>query len=407
MAKIDSIISALNLQDLFNQPEKLKELFETLLNALLQEEATNYIQAKNHERTEERRGYRNGTKPRTLNTRVGKLDLSVPQVRDCPDGPYEPSIWNKWQRSEQALLVTCAEMYQLGVSTRNVGKVLEKMGGYNLSAGQISRITAQLDEKLQTFRERKLLLTSYPFLLLDARYENIRESGQVVSKAFLIAIGINDQGKREVLDWRVADSENTETWSDVLRSLKDRGLRGVRLVVSDAHKGIRSAVARHLQGSGWQRCRVHYKRNILNRVGWKMRKKLSQELNIVFMPEDRTECLRRGEEMVRRWSKQLPWLKQIMNPEELESCLTVCNLPSGHRYRLRSTNMLERLMQELKRRSKPVRIFPNAASCERLLGMNLLETHERWQTEARPFLCMGYLENSNYPEIASESGKLA
>jgi len=348
-------------------------------------EAATHVGAGPHERTDERRGHRNGSKRRTLNTRVGELALDVPQVRGCE--PYHPSMFNRWQRSERALLAACAEMYFQGVSTRNVRDVLDAMCGGEISSTTVSRVAQELDEKLSTFRGRRLDHAGWSYLMLDARYEKVRVEGKVISQAVLVVVGFTAEGRREVLDWRVADSESEQSWGEVFRDLKDRGLRGVTLVVSDAHRGIRSAVARHFQGSAWQRCRVHFKRELGRRVSYKLMPELMKDLASVFAPWERTECLRRGAEIATKWESRCPKLASALR-EGLEDCLAVLSFPEHQRRRLASTNLLESLMKRLKKRTRVVGVFPSRASCDRLIGAQLLELHETWQTEEKGYFNM-------------------
>jgi transposase-like protein len=368
------------LQGLFQREQGLKELIQWLADVAMQEEVAEHVGAERHQRSDDRRGYRNGSKPRTLHTRVGQLQLSVPQVRGCE--PYHPSLFAKWQRSERALLVACGEMYFQGVSTRKVQEVLQAMGAGDVSAMTVSRVAAELDEKLSQFRSRRLDATVYPYLKIDARYEKVRVHGKVISQAVLTILGINASGRREILDWRVADSESESCWSSVLKGLKDRGLAGVKLVVSDAHRGIRAAIDRHLQGAAWQRCQVHFKREMCGKVSYKQSRELMADLRAVFASDDKNECLRRGEEMAAKWEKRCAAVANMLR-EGLEDCLTVLSFPADHRLRLASTNMVESLMKRLKQRTRVVGIFPNVASCDRLIGALLLETHEQWQTEER------------------------
>lgn len=368
------------LQGLFRREQGLKELVAWLADVAMQQEVAEHVGAELHERSDGRRGYRNGTKPRTLNTRVGELELSVPQVRGCE--PYHPSLFGQWERSERALLVACAEMYFQGVSTRKVREVLQSMGAAEVSAMTVSRVAGEIDEKLAGFRSRRLEAEEYPYLKVDARYEKVRVEGKVVSQAVLTVMGFTSSGRREILDWRVADSESAACWSELMRSLVDRGLRGVKLVVSDAHRGIRAAIERHLQGAAWQRCQVHYKRELCGKVSYKQSREVMNDLRAVLVPQDKRECLRRGEEMAIKWEPRCAAVARVLR-EGLEDCLTVLSFPADHRLRLCSTNMLERLMKRLKQRTRVVGIFPNAASCDRLIGAMLLETHEQWQTETR------------------------
>jgi transposase-like protein len=380
---IDGILVC--LQDVFSNKDGLRQMLESVLQVGMREEVTGHLGAESHERNERRRGRRNGFKPRTLATRVGELGLSVPQVRGCE--PYHPSMFARWQRSERALLVACGEMYFQGVSTRNVQKVLEEMCGLEISSMTVSRVAAELDEKLSAFRKRDLGYTQWEYLMLDARYEKVRVEGKVVSQAVLTVVGFTVEGHRELLDWRVADSESEQTWGEVFRSLKDRGLRGIQAVVSDAHGGIRAAIARHFQGVSWQRCRVHYKREMGRKVSYRKLRELNAALAVVFAGEGKAECLKRGEEMAVAWEKGHPAVAAMLR-DGLEDCLAAESLPEHHRKRLRSTNLLENIMKQLKKRTRVVGVFPNRASCDRLIGSQLLELHEQWLTESMPYFNM-------------------
>lgn len=373
------------LQGLFEQQSALGTLLETVVNGAMEAEVSEHVQARPHERRSDRRGHRNGYKPRSLKTRAGALALQVPQVRGCE--PYHPSMFARWQRSERALMVACAEMYFQGTSTRKVASVLEEMCGFEVSASTVSRVAAELDEKLSQFRARRLDQTTYPYLQIDARYEKVRVDGRVISQAVLVVVGFTAEGCREMLSWCVGDSESEQTWGDLFRSLKDRGLSGVELVISDAHGGIRSAMARHFQGVAWQRCRVHFKREMSRKVGYKQAKPLLGDLASVFKGEDRAECLLRGEEMAVRWEGRYPAVATMVR-EGLGDCLTAMSFPEHHQRRLTSTNLLENIMRQLKRRTAVVGVFPNRASCDRLIGAQLLELHEQWQTEGKAYFNM-------------------
>ena len=393
MAQLDSDIIGQLLQEVFTNRDGLKDLLEHLLNQAMRAEVSRHVQADTHQRTDQRRGHRNGFKPRTLQTRIGRLELDVPQVRNTE--PYHPSMFAKWQRSERALLVACAEMYFQGVSTRNVREVLEAMCDGDISSMTVSRVAQELDEKLVTFRQRRLDGTEWPYLHIDARYEKVRVEGRVVSQAVLVAVGFTSEGKREILDWRVGDSESEETWGELFRQMKDRGLAGLRLLTSDAHKGIIAAMRRHFQGVAWQRCRVHFKRELGKKVSYKALKQLMGELVVVFEPEERTACLGRGEEMAGRWEKRYPAVARMLR-EGLEDCLSVLDFPEHHRRRLQSTNMLENLMKRLKKRSRVVGVFPSRSSCDRLLGAQLVEVHEAWSVSDKPYFNMS---NVNLTEV--------
>jgi transposase-like protein len=379
------------LQGVFGREDGPRRVLEFLLDRAMRAEVEAHVGAGRHERSGGRSGYRNGTKPRTLSTRVGELTLSVPQVRGCAAGPYHPSMFARYQRSERALLVACAEMYFQGVSTRKVRDVLDAMCGCDISSATVSRVAAELDERLAEFRGRRLDHAAWPYLMVDARYERVRVEGRVVSQAVLVVIGFTAAGRREVLDWRVGDSESEQCWGEVFRSLKDRGLSGVELVVSDAHAGIRAALARHFQGAAWQRCRVHFKRELMRKVSYKLAKELMKDAAAVFAPWDRAECLRRGEEMAARWAARCPAAAAMLR-DGLADCLTVLSFPAHHRRRLASTNLLERLMRTLKARTAVVGVFPGRDACDRLIGSQLLEVHEGWQVETRPYFNMAHVQ---------------
>jgi transposase-like protein len=394
MAETNGDVLGQLLQEVFARPDGAKRLLEHLLGQAMLAEVSAHVGAGRHERTDQRRGHRNGYKPRTFQTRVGELELQVPQVRACE--PYHPSMFARWQRSERALLVACAEMYFQGVSTRNVREVLEAMCAGEISSATVSRVAQELDEKLLTFRHRRLDATEYPYLHIDARYEKVRVEGRVVSQAVLVAVGFTSQGRREVLDWRVGDSESEETWGEMFRQIKDRGLKGLRLVTSDAHKGIVAAASRHFQGVAWQRCRVHFKREMGRKVSYKVLKELMADLVIVFEPDERVECLRRGEEMACKWEGRYPAVAKMLRAG-LEDCLAVLEFPEHHRRRLQSTNMLENLMKRLKKRSRVVGVFPNRSSCDRLLGAQLIEVHEEWSVEETAYFNMENVDLSSVP----------
>jgi transposase-like protein len=356
----------------------LGALVRKLLQEVLEEEMDAHLGAKRHERGEERRGQRNGYKPRTYKTRMGELSLAIPQARNVD--PYHPSFFARFERSERALLVACAQMYFQGVSTRKVAQVLEAMAGFELSATTVSRVAQQLDEQIAVFKGRRLDEQAYPYLVVDARYEKVRRQGKVSSTALLVAAGIGADGRRHILSWAVGNSESEETWGEVFRDLKRRGLGGVELLVSDAHKGIQAAAKKHLQGVMWQRCRVHFVRELLNKVSYKDYKALASDLKSIFASADKALCRQAAQEVVARWEKKAPKMATALEAG-LEDCLSVLELPDTHRRRLHSTNLLERLMEELKRRTRVVGIFPDEASLDRLAGALLMELDERWLLE--------------------------
>lgn len=366
-----------------------KAMVEAVAQRVMEEELALHVGAERHERTDRRKGHRNGYKARRLKTRVGELELRVPQARGVE--PYSPMLFAKWERSERALLVACAEMYFMGVSTRKVKHVLEKMGGFELSASAVSCVAAELDEKLAAFRQRRLDEHTWPYLMVDATYVKVRKKGRVVTQAVLVVAGVNDAGRREILTWRPADAESEDTWTEVFRELKRRGLQGVEWLVSDGHEGIQAAARTQFDGVSWQRCWTHFMRNALAKVGHKHKDALAKELVAARKLDDAATCLLEAEGVAARWEKDYPRVaKQVR--EQFEETLAVHGLPNEHRRRVYTTNMLERLMVEVKRRTRVVGIFPNDASCDRLVGAHLLERHETWQCERMRYVVMDHLD---------------
>jgi len=348
----------------------MRRLVERVVQEVLESEITHFLQAEPYERTQERRGYRNGYKPRLLKTRVGTLELLVPKDRE---GQFQTELFERYQRSEKALLLAIMQMYLEGVSTRKVRAITEELCGLEISKRQVSALSQQLDEEIQRWRERPLE-RSYPYLVVDARYEKVRRGGQVVSQGVLLVVGISPEGYREILGVWVADSENETSWSEVFAELSRRGLEGVRYVVSDDHQGLRKALQRHFQGAIWQRCQVHLIRNVLNLASRKDRGAVLEQLrSITEAPtlEAAREALGRA---VAALEKKHPKVAAFLE-DQGEETLAVYELPSEHRRRMRSTNLLERLNQEIKRRTRVIRIFPNEAACLRLISALAMETN--------------------------------
>jgi transposase-like protein len=363
----------------------LRSMVRTVLQSVLEEEMEHHVGAARHARSAERVAHRNGYKPRTIKSRVGEIELEVPQVRGGE--PYHPSMFARWQRSERALLVACAEMYFLGVSTRKVADVLEKMGGFTLSATTVSRVAMELDEQIAVFRERRLDHHTWAYLIVDACYLKVRRGKRIVSMAVLVVGGVNEQGEREILTWRVGDVESEETWGEVFRELKRRGLGGVEVIVSDGHEGIQAAVAKHFTGASWQRCWVHFLRNALKKVSYKHYRALLDDLRAARRIEDVGLRAQEVAALADRWEAVSEKLANQIR-EQYEQTMTVSDLPSEHQRKLYTTNLLERVMEEIKRRTHVIGIFPNEASCDRLVGARLMEMHEDWQCASRRYLNM-------------------
>jgi transposase-like protein len=366
-----------------------KAMLETMAKQVMEAEIALHVGAQRHERTEERRGHRNGYKARSLKTRLGELALQVPQTRGVE--PYSPMLFAKWQRTERALLVACAEMYFMGVSTRKVKRVLEKMGGFELSASTVSCVAHELDEKLAEFRNRRLDSHTWPYLMVDATYVKVRKRGRVRDQAVLVVAGVNDGGRREILTWRLADEESEDTWSEVFREIKQRGVSGVQWLVSDGHAGIRAAVRSQFTGVAWQRCWTHFMRNALAKVAYKHKDAFAKELSGARKFDDVKVCMMEAERIAQRWEKESPRAAEQIRTQ-FEETLAVHDLPQEHRRRVYTTNIMERLMREIKRRTHVVGIFPNASSCDRLVGAHMLERDEAWQCERMRYLVMDHLD---------------
>ena len=371
-------------QRLFVDEGALAAMIQTCVRGVIEEELAQYIGAAPYERTPARRGRRNGTKPRTMKTAVGQLRFDVPQVRE---GGWRPSVFERYQRSDRALVAAMQEMVVQGVSTRRVGAVLEEMAGFEVSATTVSRAMAELDEQLARWRGRRLDEVAWPYLVIDARYEKVRVNGRVRSQAVLIAAGINELGRRELLGLWTGDSESEATWSAVLTDLKRRGLSGVEMVISDAHRGIRAALERHMQGTVWQRCRVHLMRELLRKVDWRDYKELAADLKAIFVSEDAGRCLEVAGEVADKWERRRPAMSAALRAG-IEDCLAAKALGPRLWRRLHSTNMLERLMREIKRRTRVVGVFPNVAALERLVGAVLLEIDDAWAAEPMRYVVL-------------------
>jgi putative transposase len=363
----------------------VRELFREVLQEVLEAEMTETLQAKPGERTAERLGLRSGYYSRTLITRVGKLELRVPQDRE---GRFSTQLFERYQRSEKALVSALAEMYVQGVSTRKVKAITEELCGHSFSASSISDINKTLDEQLAQFSSRRLD-EEYPYLILDARYERVRENGTIHKRAVLVAIGINWDGRRCVLGVDLANRESISSWKEFLLGLRRRGLSGVELVVTDDHAGLRAAIAEVLPEAAWQRCYVHFLRNCLDHLPRKGDDDCLRELRWIYerrnLGEARDDLAAWIAKWESRYAKLVSWVE-----ENIEETLTFYRLPAQHHKHLKSTNMLERLNEELKRRTHVVRIFPNAASCLRLVRALAVETHENW-IEATRYLNMDLL----------------
>lgn len=354
----------------------MARVVESYLNNLLEEQMAEHLGANRHERTDERTGgYRNGTRERQLYTRVGPVTLRVPQARD---GGFSTDIFQRYQRSEQALVLAILEMFVNGVSTRKVSAITESLCGTSISKSAVSRLISQLDVRVAAFNERRLDDLEYPFVYVDAMFIKCRHNDRIASKASLIASGVNAAGYREPLGVQIGDSESATTWEALFSNLRERGLKGVIFVVSDEHAGLVQALRRYFAGATWQRCQVHLQRNLLGHSPMRERKAVADAAKRVFHAADMNESRRQRDCFVETFAKTAPKAVACLEDAFDDATAVMC-LPEKYRKRLRSTNMQERLNEEIRRRERVVRVFPNEESALRLIGALLAETAETWQ----------------------------
>ena len=354
--------------------EAVPELLRILINNAMQAERSKYLQAEEYERTEDRKGHANGYKPKSVRTRIGEITFAIPQVRE---GGFYPSALEKGLRSERALVTTLAEMYVQGVSTRKVKAITEQLCGVEISAMQVSRAAAQLDAVLQEWRERPLGEITY--LYVDARYEKVRQSGQVRDAAVLLATGITPQGERQVLGVSVSLSEHESHWKTFLKGLKDRGMSGVKLVISDDHEGLGAARRAVLGSVAWQRCHFHLQQNAGAYVPKQaMRIEVAADIRSIFNAPDRKTADQFLQAAIQKYAISAPRLSAWLE-ENLAEGFTVFDFPLEHRKSIRTTYSLERVNKEIRRRTRVVGVFPNEASCLRLISALLMEISEEWQ----------------------------
>jgi putative transposase len=377
-----------------DQPDLLRPLIQAVLQEVLETEMDEALRAGKHERSAERLGYRSGYYQRRLITRVGQLELRVPQDRQ---GHFSTAVFERYQRSEKALVAALAEMYVQGVSTRKVKAITEELCGHEFGADSISQINQRLDGELQRWAQRQLD-EEYPYLIVDARYEKVREDGVIRSRAVLVALGINWEGRRRVLAVELAQRESATSWKDFLVALKARGLTGVLLAISDDHPGLKKAITEVLPEAAWQRCYVHFLRNALDYLPRKANDDCLLELRWLYDRRDLEEARRDLAAWLARWQERYPKLC-LWVEANIEETFTFYRRPREHHKHLKSTNLLERLNEELKRRTHVIRIFPNEASCLRLVRALAVEQHEEWLEGAR-YLDMDPLREQRKVKLA-------
>jgi putative transposase len=381
----------------------LKEGVRALSQALMEMEVEEHIGASRHERTEGRTGQRNGYRERTWDTRAGAIELKVPRVRD---GSYFPSLLEPRRRAERALSAVVQEAYVHGVSTRKVDEVVKALGMGGISKSRVSTLCQELDEEVERFRNRPLE-GAYPYVWIDATYVKARqEDGRVASMAVVIAVGVKGEtGEREVLGLDVGPSEDEAFWSAFLRSLVARGLSGVRLVTSDAHRGLKSAIEKVLQGASWQRCRVHFMRNALSLVPKAAQQMVGATIRTVFAQPDAESARQQWRRVADGFRPRFPKLAELMDGAE-EDVLAYAAFPAEHWQKVWSNNPLERLNKEVKRRTNVVGIFPNEAAVIRLVGAVLSEQHDEWQVGKRYFSAGSLAKLERKEEAVVEQAEL-
>lgn len=391
MAQYQITVDSQLLHQLFlsnSQDAGVAKLLESVLNQVLQAQATEQLGAEPYERTEGRQGYRNGTYPHQLTTRVGTITLRVPRIRN---GKFSTELFARYQRSEQALVLALMEMGVNGVSTRKVAQITEELCGTEFSKSTVSELCKRLDPVVTAWNNRPLHDNPFPFVIVDALVLKVREESRVRSRGALIGIGVNTDGYREVLGLMLGDSESEVSWSEFFGWLKSRGLRGVDLIVSDDHGGLVRAIRRNFQGVTWQRCQTHFLRNILDATPKALQDEVHSRVRAILDAPDHDTARLLLNQVLEAYETKAPKAMAVLEAG-FEDATAVLLLPEKYRKRLRTTNALERLNEEIRRRERVIRIFPNRESAIRLIGALLMEIDEKWAS-GRKYLDMGeYLE---------------
>ena len=361
----------------------LREGMELLSQLLMEAEVEQQIGAKKHERSEERSNYRNGSRKRRWETRVGEIELAIPKLRR---GSYYPSLLEPRRPAEKALLAVVQEAYLKGVSTRKVDDLLKALGLTGIDKSKVSRICKELDQAVEQFRERKLQ-ESYPYVWLDAVYLKVRQNHRVVSLALVIAVGVDEQGERHLLGFDLGGSEEQAFWLAFLRSLLKRGLKSVQLVISDAHEGLKRAINQVFAGASWQRCRVHFMRNLLARIPHKDKQAVADAVRLIFEQPSHQSAADQLHQLVQKMNPIYPKAAALLLDAEAD-ILVYKTFPNEHWRRIHSTNLLERLNREIKRRTKVVGVFPDQPSVIRLVGTLLIEIDDDWRASQRKYFSL-------------------
>jgi transposase-like protein len=376
MTQFNITLNGEDIKGLFTEESKdraFADLVQKILNQVLQAQATEQIGAKKYERNDNRTAYRNGTRERGMNVRVGQLILDVPRLRN---GNFSTTLFHEYQRSEQVLVLSMMEMVINGVSTRKVKEITRQLCGTEFSKSTVSALCAGLDPVVAEFRNRPLD-KSYPFVIVDALYTRVRENHRVRNKGLMIAIGINNEGYREIIGFAVDDTESEESWNNFFKSLKERGLSNIDTITSDSHMGLANAIKKQFHNASWQRCQTHFSKNLLDKIPNTRKAEVKAHLTDIYNAPDKEAAIARKDDMVGKYKKEFPKAMNLLD-DSFEDITAVFSLPEHYRRRLRTSNCIERLNEEIRRRERVIRVFPNEESLIRLLGALLMEQHEKW-----------------------------
>jgi transposase-like protein len=399
MAQLNITLDTELLHGLFTKDSKdeaFSKLMEAILNQVLLAQSTEQLGAEPYERTDNRTAHRNGFRDKPLTTRIGSITLRIPRHRN---GTFSTDMYERYQRSEQALMLSMMEMVINGVSTRKIEKVTEELCGKSFSKSMVSELCKKLDPIVEAFKNRPLE-DNYPFIMVDAICIKVREDGRVQSRGLLIAIGINDDGQREIIGFRLANSESEISWGEFFTELKSRGLKAPRLITSDNHLGLVAAIRKHFQGTSWQRCQTHFSRNLLEQTPKAVQPKLKEEIRSVYEATDLESAKAAKERLLDKYESIAPKAMNLLD-ESFDDITAVLCLPLKYRKRLRTTNGVERLNEEIRRRERVIRIFPNEASALRLMGALLMEQDEKWST-GRKYFDMELYHQENQSAVITE-----
>lgn len=387
MTQLNITIDSDQIQTLIGQcaaNELAKDILTLVFNQIMEQQRTDYINADEYERCDSRKTSRNGYYDRDFTTRVGRLELRVPRTRD---GEFSPTIFEQYQRSEKALLITMMEMFIQGVSTRKVSKAVEALCGETVSKSFVSNLTKQLDPIVEQWRYRSLKNTNYPFLITDVLYLKVRDAERVVSMSCHIAIGVSDTGSREIIGLYLSKSETRNTWTEFFDYLKQRDLSCPKYVISDAHKGLVQAIRQCFLGATWQRCQAHFLRNIFDNMPKKIERHVKDEIKAIFQMTNANSARELKNIFINKYESN-PKLHKVCQTldDGFEDAIQVLHLPENIQRRLKTTNCLERLNEEIRRRERVIRIFPNQDSAIRIIGSLLMDKNEEWLSANKKYL---------------------